>query len=79
MSFRGTFENNWKEMLIQGGVWQDKQQQRLTSTISGGVHRYLRNFVVPDKMKGKTLAVNYSHRFFDGRGANKSGLWELPH
>jgi len=78
MSLKGSFENNWKEMLLTGGVWQDEGNRKRTSAISQGIYSYLRNFRLPQKIEGLTLTVNYSHRFFDGRGANKPWLWELP-
>jgi len=72
-----SFEDNWKQTLVQGGVWSE-QRQETAFPISSRIHAYLRNLRFSEATTGLTLAVNYSSRFFDGRGANKSWLWEVP-
>ncbi|HDP99966.1 MAG TPA: 4Fe-4S dicluster domain-containing protein [bacterium] len=73
-----SFEENWTKILIQGGVWQQPDETLSVPTVSNQVHNYLANFRMPQKVEGMTLAVQVSARFWDGRGANKSWLWEIP-
>ncbi len=74
-----SFEEKWQELLLKGGVWQDKKISEMSTTVNPGIFSYLQKIRLPQKKEGLSLLVNYSHRFFDGRSANKSWLWELPH
>ncbi|MBN1348004.1 molybdopterin-dependent oxidoreductase, partial [candidate division KSB1 bacterium] len=70
-------DSDWRAMLIKGGMWQADRPSAPPKAPSG-IHRFLRTLKLPIKSAGITLAVNPSHRFYDGRGANKSWLWEIP-
>ena len=74
-----SFDVNWKEMLLKGGLWNENEEAFSVPAVSSQIHNYLQNFKIHSLPSGLTLAVNYSHHFFDGRGANKSWLWEIPH
>lgn len=75
---RQTFEENKKAVFVEGGVWPQASAKPAAPDFSNSIHGYLRNFPMPKKPAGLTLAVSYSARFFDGRGANKPWLWEIP-
>ncbi len=74
-----TFEPNWSDMLLQGGMWRKNSATTVIPSLSKSLFSYLQAFKQPVIPSGKQLHVTVSHRFYDGRGANKPWLWELPH
>ncbi|MBD3290504.1 molybdopterin-dependent oxidoreductase [candidate division KSB1 bacterium] len=75
----GSFEKNWKEMLLKGGVWNRTTLQSAQVDASQGAFSFLQNYELPKVSERLTLNAHLSHRYYDGVGANKSWLWELPH
>ncbi len=72
------FDSFWREALQQGGAWQDKEQTPIG--LSSSVFEI--SFSEPsfDGSDGEALTfIAYpSSRYYDGRGANKPWLQELP-
>lgn len=72
------FDSFWREALQQGGAWQNKEQTPIG--LSSAV--FAINFPKPtfDGSDGEALTfIAYpSSRYYDGRGANKPWLQELP-
>ncbi|MFZ5515007.1 MAG: 4Fe-4S dicluster domain-containing protein [Candidatus Zhuqueibacterota bacterium] len=73
-----SFPDNWKELLLTGGVWLTSEAVPPAPALSSRLSGYLNALAMPEKSAGVALLVNFSHRFFDGRGANKPWLWEVP-
>lgn len=67
----------WKTVLQQGGFWNAPGATRPPVAVSS-VHSRLQSFEIPNAPASPVLVVNLSHRFLDGRGANKPWLWEIP-
>ena len=74
----GDFDSFWRAALQQGGVWQAKEQT--AAQLSSAVFEV--TFAEPtfDGSDGEALTfIAYpSSRYYDGRGANKPWLQELP-
>lgn len=71
----GQSPENWENVLQQGGFWTESAPS--TPTATSGIHARLKA-LAPKAAAGPVLAVTLSHRLLDGRGANKSWLWEIP-
>ncbi|MGH7933230.1 MAG: molybdopterin-dependent oxidoreductase, partial [Candidatus Binataceae bacterium] len=68
------FQNFWDKARANGGVYQDAKP--LPATLSAAAFK--QTFSPPPPVTGLTL-VAYPHIFlYDGRGANKSWLQEMP-
>ncbi|MBN2012046.1 4Fe-4S dicluster domain-containing protein [candidate division KSB1 bacterium] len=74
-----TFGPNWQTMLEQGGMWSDERTMDSVPSISRNLFDFLSSLKHPVIPAAPMFQVKASHRFYDGRGANKSWLWELPH
>ena len=80
----GDFDTFWREALQHGGVWQTEADKEQTSVqLSSAV--FETNFSEPqfDSSDGSdddtlTFITYPSSRYYDGRGANKPWLQELP-
>ncbi len=73
-----SFSTNWKEMLLAGGVWSNAENVSAAPALSSRIRSYVGAMQMPANPEGLSLIANFSHRFFDGRGANRSWLWEVP-
>ena len=73
-----SFDAFWREALSRGGAWGEGQ----AATESVALNRRVANFNFDDaELAGNdpmTLLVYPSAKFYDGRGANRSWLQELP-
>ncbi|NIM51168.1 MAG: molybdopterin-dependent oxidoreductase [Gemmatimonadales bacterium] len=73
---RRPFETFWNESLQRGGVWQDVPQTRVRLARSAGQLAEVPVWSVP---AGQLTLVAYpSPALYDGRGANRPWLQELP-
>ena len=68
------FEDFWRTALMQGGIWETLPAKPVK--LSGGV--FQTRFEIPSDGNGLSLSVYPSIHFFDGRGANKPWLQEIP-
>lgn len=69
------FDQFWEDALRRGGVWKDAgtvSVQARPAAVKGKVP------AVEGDAQGLTLLTYPSHRFYDGRGANKPWLQEAP-
>lgn len=77
-SGKQSFSTSWKEMLLAGGVWSNAESVSAAPALSSRLQNYVGDLQMSALPAGLSLLVTFSHRFFDGRGANKSWLWEVP-
>ncbi|MFQ5808978.1 MAG: molybdopterin dinucleotide binding domain-containing protein [Armatimonadota bacterium] len=68
------FETFWTEAVRAGGHWSERAPQ--PPLISQDIYRY--SFAEPDESSAVRLHVYPSTALYDGRGANKAWLQELP-
>jgi len=73
---RGPFETFWSEALQHGGVWREPQPQRVALAPTVSALREAAIWTAP--ADGLTLVVYPSSTLYDGRGANRPWLQELP-
>ncbi len=69
------FEQFWEEALKRGGVWEEVPDERVRLTL-GGIAAVEPELV--GSADGLTLLTVPSLQHFDGRGANRPWLQELP-
>lgn len=71
---RQDFEDFWRTALMQGGIWEKVPVKpvKLSSEV------FKTKFDVPSGPDGLMLQVYLSSRYYDGRGANKPWLHEIP-
>jgi anaerobic selenocysteine-containing dehydrogenase/Fe-S-cluster-containing dehydrogenase component len=75
-----TFEAFWNKALASGGLWEKSPRGQ----ISTGVKPFQFSFpepgpaATPDRSTGLQLTIYPTVQFFDGRGANRPWLQELP-
>ena len=75
------FENFWIESLARGGSWESPkskgQEVKLLSGFSGSVFSAMKN-IENESGKNFTLLLYPSLSHYDGRGANRPWMQELP-
>ncbi len=73
------FEVFWFEALRRGGVWVEEPEPRIRLA-SGLGRRHFRNLLqqTPERRDGFRLVAYPSPHFYDGRGANRPWLQEVP-
>ncbi len=73
-SLQQPFEDFWRKALMQGGVWEDVPVKpvKLSSEI------FQTKFVTSSIEDELILSIYPSSRYYDGRGANKPWLHEIP-
>ncbi len=69
------FEEFWEKTLRQGGVWKEVPAAPVQARVTS---REAKPATIEGDARGLTLLAYPSHRFYDGRGANKPWLQEAP-
>jgi molybdopterin-containing oxidoreductase family iron-sulfur binding subunit len=70
------FEDFWFELLQAGAVRRSAYEPGLAPTLTPAAANY--QFNLPEPVSGLTLTTFATAQFYDGRGANRSWMQELP-
>ncbi len=73
-----SFEDFWRDALRRGGVWRDAPVQPVTLTSAVAGVDFEEATLDGDELTPYALLAYPSPYFYDGRGANKAWLQELP-
>ena len=70
------FEDFWFELLQAGAVRRKREQPDPAPTLAPAAVNY--RFTLPEQVSGLTLTTFATAQLYDGRGANRSWMQELP-
>jgi anaerobic selenocysteine-containing dehydrogenase/Fe-S-cluster-containing dehydrogenase component len=73
-----TFDSFWEEAVERGGVWETGSTDPPMLSSSPGPFRFPEPDAVAEPAKGFHFTAYPTIQFFDGRGANRLWLQELP-
>jgi anaerobic selenocysteine-containing dehydrogenase/Fe-S-cluster-containing dehydrogenase component len=72
------FEAFWEEKLVSGGTWEERRTGQLAVGLNPFAFAFPDPAAAPRSTAGLELAIYPTVQFFDGRGANRPWLQELP-